>query len=116
MDLKWLLFSFSGRLNRQPFWLFVLVSAIISVIAQFPDGREPGAFSVIVFLALLWPWLATTAKRLHDTDRSAWWILLAFIPLIGAIWLLVLELLRGTDGPNRFGPDPLAEAAAPPPT
>jgi uncharacterized membrane protein YhaH (DUF805 family) len=108
-DMKWLLLSFEGRLNRKPFWLWVLASLIIASIAQIIDGREPGPVTAIVALLLIWPWLATTAKRLHDTDRSGWWMLIVFVPLIGGIWLLVLEVLRGTPGPNRYGPDPLAD-------
>ena len=58
---------------------------------------------------------ATGARRmrLHDLDRTGWWILLGFIPLIGWIILLIWYVTKGTDGPNRFGPDPLATLAIP---
>lgn len=57
-------------------------------------------------LAVFIPNLAVSVRRLHDSDRSGWWILIAFVPFIGGIWLLVLYLIGGTPGPNRFGPDP----------
>ena len=108
----WFLLSFDGRINRQPFWLWTLASGILITIAQMLDGEQAGGWSTLAVIVLFWPSLATTAKRLHDTDRSAWWMLLGFIPL-GNIWLLVLLLLRGTTGPNRFGPDPLADEPPP---
>jgi uncharacterized membrane protein YhaH (DUF805 family) len=62
----------------------------------------------ILILITLWPALAIYTKRWHDRDKSGWWTLIIFIPIIGSIWLLVeLGFLRGTDGPNRFGDDPL---------
>jgi uncharacterized membrane protein YhaH (DUF805 family) len=63
---------------------------------------------LIVALGLLIPSIAVAMRRLHDTDRSGWWLLIAFIPFIGSIVLLIFFVLEGTRGPNRFGPDPLA--------
>ena len=65
-----------------------------------------GGIYLLVMLYLLIPSLAVGFRRLHDTDRSAWWLLIAFIPFLGAIALLVFNLMDGTPGPNRFGPDP----------
>ncbi len=59
-------------------------------------------------LATFLPSIAIGVRRLHDLDRSGWWLLLVFIPLIGAIVLLIWYCAKGTAGPNRFGPDPLA--------
>jgi uncharacterized membrane protein YhaH (DUF805 family) len=62
----------------------------------------------ILVLLTLWPSLAMYTKRWHDRDKSGWWTLIILVPIIGSIWLLVeLGFLRGTDGPNRFGDDPL---------
>jgi len=61
-------------------------------------------------LAMLVPWLAVTVRRLHDTDRSGWWLLILFVPLIGQIILFVFLVTGGTRGPNRFGPDPVETA------
>jgi uncharacterized membrane protein YhaH (DUF805 family) len=66
-------------------------------------------------LALLLPNLAVAVRRLHDTDRSGWWLLIALLPLIGLIVLIVFFCIRGTPGPNRFGPDPLASDLLTPP-
>ncbi|MDI5964315.1 DUF805 domain-containing protein [Streptomyces sp. SL13] len=100
-------FGFSGRARRSEYWFFALFYAIIYVLAtviglliHFP------ALLVIVALVHLIPGLAVSARRLHDTDKSAGWIFIALIPLIGAIVLLVFTCTAGTPGPNRFGPDP----------
>ncbi len=69
-------------------------------------------FSPIWGLATFLPSLAMGVRRLHDTDRSGWWWLLSFIPLIGIIVLIVFWCSEGTRGPNRFGPDPLGGPGA----
>lgn len=66
-----------------------------------------GIFS-LAFLGVIIPSLAVSFRRLHDTDRSAWWLLISLIPGIGGLVLLVFCLLPGTNGPNKFGPDPKA--------
>ena len=68
----------------------------------------PGIALAIYSLLLFIPNLAVSVRRLHDQDKSGWWILIGFVPLIGAIWLFVLYVLESTRGPNRFGPDPKA--------
>jgi len=70
------------------------------------------AITSLADLALFLPGLALAIRRLHDLDRSGWWFLLVFIPVIGAIILIIWACTKGTDGPNRFGPDRLAELAA----
>ena len=65
-----------------------------------------GVLTIVFWLATLVPSIAVGVRRLHDTDRSGWWLLIGLIPLAGAIVLLVFNLLEGTRGPNRFGPDP----------
>lgn len=114
---KWLLFSLRGRATRSQYWLrFTLPMWIISIFLMFIDmaagtmdyGTGLGLLSGIFGLAVLWPSIAVTAKRLHDRDKSGWWMLMLLIPFIGFIWfLIVVGCLRGTRGPNRFGPDPL---------
>jgi uncharacterized membrane protein YhaH (DUF805 family) len=61
-----------------------------------------GLYSLAVFI----PNLAVAVRRMHDQDKSGWWILIGLVPFIGGIWLLILYLIDGTRGPNRFGPDP----------
>lgn len=64
---------------------------------------------IVLLLLLLWPSICLYAKRWHDRDKSGWWSLIVLIPIIGGLWMLIeLGFLRGTDGPNRFGPDPIA--------
>jgi uncharacterized membrane protein YhaH (DUF805 family) len=71
---------------------------------------SPGILGGLYALAVLIPSIAVTVRRLHDTDRSGWWILLGLIPLVGTIILLVFVCLDGTPGPNRFGTNPKQSA------
>jgi uncharacterized membrane protein YhaH (DUF805 family) len=113
--------EFGGRARRAEYWWFVLFTVLVGVVTSILDlalGTEfegsiasSGLFSLIANLALLLPSLAVAVRRLHDTDRSGWWILIALIPLIGAIVLLVFFVQDGTPGPNRFGPSPKHQAA-----
>jgi len=107
--------NFSARASRSEFWFWALFAFILAIIAGIIDfewfGDEDSGLapvSSLLSLALLLPNLAISVRRLHDGDRSGWWILLFFIPLIGAIIILIWYCMRGTPGPNRFGPDPLA--------
>ena len=80
---------------------------------SFYAANSLGLLSGLYTLAVLLPSIAVTVRRLHDTDRTGWWILLGFIPIIGGIVLLVFYVLEGTRGPNRYGPDPKATTQAP---
>ena len=72
----------------------------------------PSVPMLIVYVIFLYPWLALYAKRWHDRGKSGWWSLIVLVPILGAIWILVeLGFLRGTEGPNQYGPDPLAGLA-----
>jgi uncharacterized membrane protein YhaH (DUF805 family) len=105
---------FSGRSRRMEFWYFVLFNIIVAVVLALIDtllGTTTGVSSFgllsgIYSLAVLIPTLAVIVRRLHDIDRTGWWILINLIPLIGTIVLLVFELTPGTPGSNRYGPDP----------
>jgi len=104
--------NFNGRAVRSEFWYWVLFAIIVTIVAKLIDlalfsNSDLSPVSALVGLVLLLPGLAITIRRLHDGDRSGWWIFLNLIPLIGAIVLLVWYCTRGTMGPNRFGPDPL---------
>lgn len=107
--------TFSGRASRSEYWwwfLFVLIVAFVtglldSMIFGTPVSAESGGpLSAILTLALFLPNLAVFVRRLHDRDKSAWWILLLFVPLIGFLVILVWMLMPGTDGANRFGVEP----------
>ena len=113
MDYKKLLFSFEGRINRQPYWMFVLaVIAVTFVLVgiSMVIGEKVGTILLVLFqLAVLWSALAIQVKRWHDRDKSAWWLLMNLVPFIGALWVFVeCGCLRGTEGQNQYGTDPLA--------
>jgi uncharacterized membrane protein YhaH (DUF805 family) len=110
--MKKLLFSFEGRINRQPYWLFnvalIVVLGVTAAIDMSIGDPEPGFLSVGLMLFSWWPSLAIQVKRWHDRDKSGWWVLISLIPVIGAIWALVENgFLTGTEGNNRFGSNPL---------
>jgi uncharacterized membrane protein YhaH (DUF805 family) len=98
--------NFQGRTLRSEYWFFALGIALISIVAQLIDriGLGYPVLGTIVSLGTIIPSLAVAARRLHDTDRSGWWQLLLFVPLIGAIVLIVWYATAGTPGTNRFGP------------
>lgn len=122
-------FDFSGRSRRKEFWLWILLVIIVYVVAgildvqlglggstqtssEFGDGSmgasasfNGGILTLGWMLVTLIPNLAVTVRRLHDVDKSGWFILLGLIPLVG-FYLLYLYCQPGTVGPNRFGPDP----------
>jgi uncharacterized membrane protein YhaH (DUF805 family) len=108
--------GFSGRAARSEFWFWALFVVLVSIATQFLDGslfnQQFGVLSGVAALALFLPGLAMSVRRLHDRDKSGWFVLLYFIPLVGFIILLIWYCMRGTVGPNRFGPDPLESAAA----
>ena len=102
--------DFHGRAARPEYWWFALFNALISILASIVDKAAIGypVLQAIVALALIVPTVAVAVRRLHDTDRSGWWLLIVFVPLIGGLALLVWFCLRGTAGDNRFGPAPQA--------
>ena len=111
--------GFSGRARRKEYWFFVLFAIIISFILAVIDGLTGtfnptsgvGILGAIFSLAILLPSIAVAVRRLHDTDRTGWWILIVLIPFIGFIVLLVFMILDSTPGDNRFGPNPKGESA-----
>lgn len=103
---------FNGRARRKEYWMFVLFYILIYVglfIVESLVG-SPGILVLIFALGLLVPSIAVSIRRLHDTDRSGWWILIGFVPLVGGIVLLVFMCLDGTAGTNQYGPDPKGAA------
>jgi uncharacterized membrane protein YhaH (DUF805 family) len=129
--------KFDGRIPRKTFWLGYLVLMIITMILYFvlfslfgvnmmamdpnatPEAQAAQSMEAmskmwlpltILMLLTLWPALAVYTKRWHDRGKSGWWSLIMFIPIVGGIWMLVeLGFLRGTEGVNRFGADPIVE-------
>lgn len=125
------LFSPSGRFDRRSFWGAVVIYVVAAAIAGMllyvltlaipGDNPTPGEFNVsgpaaIPFIAVValynvlafWSGICVGVKRYHDRDKSGWWVLIIFVPIIGSIWYLIeTGFLRGTAGPNRFGSDPV---------
>ena len=111
--------TFSGRARRKEYWMFFLISALISIVLTLLDillgtysvEYEAGLFSGLYSLLILIPSIAVVVRRLHDTDRSGWWILISLIPIIGVLVLFVFMCLDSQPGTNRFGVNP-KEAAS----
>ncbi|MDD6068737.1 MAG: DUF805 domain-containing protein [Succinivibrio sp.] len=111
--------GFKGRASRAEFWWFALFTAIVGLVLGFVDGllftsTENAFFALLGFsglfrLGVFLPGLAVTARRLHDTDKSGWWMLL-YLTIIGGIVVFIFTLLRGNEGSNKYGEDPYAVA------
>ena len=132
MDWKYFFTSFEGRISRKPFWLSLLVLVVAqwilfiifgmvfgSSMSSMDPAMDPAEVSSmamtamipmwILVLLFLYPSLAVYTKRWHDRGKSGWWTLIGLVPIIGGLWLLIeLGFLRGTEGPNQFGNDPIA--------
>jgi uncharacterized membrane protein YhaH (DUF805 family) len=126
MDWQWLFSSFDGRINRAKFWAGVIVLWILAILLNLLiatvfgmtyDPTQPfprmGPLAWIAWLVaalvITYATLAVAAKRWHDRDKSGWWSLIGLVPIVGGVWIIVeCGCLPGTEGPNRYGPDPLA--------
>jgi uncharacterized membrane protein YhaH (DUF805 family) len=110
---------FTGRAQRKEYWMFLLINLLITFGLAFIDGATGlgdvqsgyGLLSGLYTLAVLIPGLAVSVRRLHDTGRSGWWVLVALIPVIGALILLIMMVRDSDPGQNQYGPNP-KEAAA----
>jgi uncharacterized membrane protein YhaH (DUF805 family) len=137
MSIGTLLFSFRGRINRMPYWLvslaMLIVMAAVFVLVGFSGVWQSAVLLLLLLIPSIWIGVALAVKRLHDRNKSAWWLVIFYVLpgilegigefagdaevvlLIASsalsIWALVeLGFLRGTAGPNNYGPDPLAGA------
>ena len=110
---------FNGRARRKEYWYFVLFNIIIgivlgiidNVIGTFSAEAGMGLLGGIYTLAILIPGIAVSVRRLHDTDRTGWWLLIGLIPLIGAIVLFVFMVLDSEPGDNQYGSNPKGATA-----
>lgn len=121
--MEWFIFTlrrynnFSGRSRRTEYWRFVLFYILLAIGAHFLDslfgfadvGSIFGPIYSLYVIILLLPTIAVAVRRLHDIDKSGWWLFVGFIPIIGFIWLLIYFLREGTNGDNDYGPDPKEE-------
>jgi uncharacterized membrane protein YhaH (DUF805 family) len=102
--------TFKGRAARAEFWfwqLFLVLGGVAAELLDYVLGYHGGPVASIFWLATLLPTLAVASRRLHDIDRSAWWLLLYFVPLIGWIVLIVRWCTKGTKGYNSYGGNPM---------
>ncbi len=98
--------DFEGRARRAEYWWFALGYFAALLIL----GLLGGFLGIFLLVGAVVPSLAVNVRRLHDVDKSGWWILLGAVPLVGGIILLIWHCTQGTDGTNRYGPDPLDPA------
>ena len=111
---------FQGRARRSEYWYFVLFNIIIGFVLGFMDvlmgtydfevgmGLLGGLYSLVVLL----PGIGVSVRRLHDIGRTGWWLLILFVPIVGAIVLIVFAIQDSESAVNKFGPNPKAEATA----
>ena len=102
--------KFDGRARRREFWTFAMINFAIYILLAVGEGmiNLTYLFSSIFVLAVLLPSIAVCVRRLHDTGKSGWWLLLACLPVLGAIVLIVFFVEEGHAEPNKYGPNPKA--------
>ena len=110
--------DFNSRARRKEYWMFALVNFIISMLIFGVDNAlgfsfnytanvsGAGVFNLLYNLLILTPSLAVAVRRLHDIGKSGWMLLIGLIPIVGAIWLLILLLRDSEAGENKYGPNP----------
>ena len=106
--------TFRGRSRRKEYWYFTLFNMIVMLLLMAIDGMMGsfsskagiGFLSTIYSLAVIIPGIAVSIRRLHDTSRSGWWLVISFVPIIGGIVLLVFMVQDSKPGENEFGPNP----------
>ena len=105
--------KFEGRSSRSEYWwpqLFIVIAYVVLLVLSGLLGEKLGIIPALGLMVLglgsIVPAIAVCVRRLHDVNRSGWFYFIGFIPLVGAIILLVWFCTKGTDGPNQYGPDP----------
>lgn len=103
---------FSGRARRTEYWMFVLFNVIIAVVLNLIEGilKIPAVLSGLYSLAVFIPGIAVGVRRLHDTGRSGWWMLINLVPFLGFIVFIVFVVQDSQPGENPYGPNPKAAA------
>ncbi len=105
--------DFSGRARRQEYWMFMLIHIIVLCVLYGGEAAVggQGVLYGLYTLGTLLPTLALTARRLHDTGRTGWWMLISFVPAIGGLVLLIFTVMDSKPGDNQYGPNPKGVAA-----
>lgn len=105
--------DFNGRARRKEYWMFflfnIIISFVVSLLGALIGGKNglftvslPALYTLFIFL----PSLAVTVRRLHDTNRSGWWVLISLVPFLGALILFVFTILDSDPDSNTYGPNP----------
>lgn len=105
--------TFEGRAQRSEFWYFTLFNWVFQLPLMVIDATLGTPLGIIGFLITLLPSIGVAVRRLHDIDRSGWWYLVLLIPLVGIVLFIIWACTKGTDGPNRFGGNPLGGQGEP---
>ena len=101
--------AFNGRARRKEYWCFTLINIAISVVLGIIGGIIKFSFLGMIFtLAILVPGIAVSIRRLHDIGKSGWWLLIALVPIVGALYLLYLMVQDSNPGDNQYGANPKA--------
>jgi uncharacterized membrane protein YhaH (DUF805 family) len=113
--------DFSGRARRKEYWyfglfnglVFIVIYLLIGLLGGFNENDAPRATAIpayvllaLYYLAVIVPSLAVTVRRLHDIDKSGWWIFINFVPAVGGIWFLILMCMDSVPDANQWGPNP----------
>jgi uncharacterized membrane protein YhaH (DUF805 family) len=106
--------TFEGRARRKEYWMFALFNVLVAFVAgiidaltgTFDEEIGMGLLGGLYALAVILPSIAVAVRRLHDTSRSGWWVLIGFVPVLGVIVLFVFMVLDSTPGSNSYGPNP----------
>ncbi len=111
--------TIEGRSNRAQYWLFYLINVVIFMALMFaatmmanPDGTATTAGQAVAIVGIIYsiiliiPFLTLSIRRMHDLDKSGWWIFISAVPFIGGIWFFILTVLPGTEGLNNYGEQP----------
>ncbi|GCB48032.1 DUF805 domain-containing protein [Streptomyces sp. NL15-2K] len=98
---------FSGRARRKEYWMYALFASIIyiALVIIALAAKEP-LIAAVFYLAIILPSLAVTVRRLHDTSRTGWWVLIGMVPVVGLIMMLVFLCSDGEPGQNKYGTNP----------
>lgn len=113
---KWALLSFEGRMRRRDYWLYSIPVLVMVMPTFFYQGGNVvlDALALAISLFAIYASVALNIKRLKDRNKSPWWIIVTFLPVVGPIFALVeLGILDGTPGPNQYGPDPKGRGKTP---
>jgi uncharacterized membrane protein YhaH (DUF805 family) len=107
---------FAGRARRKEYWVFELahfpIIVVLVYVGKIVHSNHLGVLPTLYIVAMIIPSFAGVVRRLHDTNRSGWWLFINFVPVVGPLILLSFTVTKGNGGENRFGPDPKVKTTA----